>query len=89
MPRVAADQAMTGPPVPVSQLEPGDLLFYRTDPADPMYISHVAVYIGNGKMVQAPRTGENVQVDAVNTTVDFAGAVRVDPMIAAALAGSL
>ena len=88
-PRVAADQAMAGPPVAVSQLEPGDLLFYRTDPADATYISHVAIYIGNGKMVQAPHTGENVQVDAVNTTVHFAGAVRVDPMIAAALAGSL
>ena len=87
MPRVAADQAMTGPAVPVSQLEPGDLLFYRAGPADPGYISHVAIYIGSGKMVQAPRTGENVQVVAVNTTVDFAGAVRVDPVIAAALAG--
>ena len=67
MPRVAADQAMTGPPMPVSQLEPGDLLFYRTDPADPMHISHVAIYIGNGKMVQAPHTGENVQVDTGST----------------------
>jgi len=87
MPRVAADQAMTGPAVSVIQLEPGDLLFYRTDPADPAYISHVAIYIGNGKMVHAPHTGENVQVVAADTTVDFAGAVRVDPRIAAALAG--
>jgi len=87
MPRVAAAQAMTGPAVSVSQLEPGDLLFYRTDPADPAYISHVAIYIGNGKMVHAPRTGENVQVVAADTTMDFAGAVRVDPKIAAALAG--
>ena len=29
MPRVAADQARTGPAVPVSQLQPGDLLFYH------------------------------------------------------------
>ena len=87
MPRVAADQAMTGPAVSVTQLEPGDLLFYRTDPADPAYISHVAIYIGNGKMVHAPRKGEKVQVVAADTTVDFAGAVRVDPKIAAALAG--
>jgi len=87
MPRVAADQAMTGPPVAVSQLEPGDLLFYRYDPSNPTYISHVTIYIGNGKMVEAPHTGEKVKVIAANTTVDFAGAVRVDPMIAAALAG--
>jgi len=38
-------------------------------------------------MVHAPHTGENVQVVAADTTVDFAGAVRVDPRIAAALAG--
>src|SRR6202023_1896063 len=48
MPRVAADQARTGPQVPVSQLQPGDLLFYYTDPTAPGYISHVAIYVGNG-----------------------------------------
>ncbi len=46
-----------------------------------------SIYIGNGKMVHAPPTGENVQVVAADTTVDFVGAVRVDPGIAAALAG--
>src|SRR6516165_6105581 len=35
MPRVAADQARTGPAVPVSRLAPGDLLFYHTDPTAP------------------------------------------------------
>jgi len=87
VPRVAAAQAMTGPVVPVAQLEPGDLLFYHTDPADPGYISHVAIYIGGGKMVQAPHTGENVQVVLANTTWDFAFAVRVNLTIAAGLAG--
>jgi cell wall-associated NlpC family hydrolase len=87
MPRVAADQAMTGPAVPITQLEPGDLLFYRTERADPAYISHVAIYIGNGKMIQAPQTGEKVQVVVANTALNFAGAVSVDPTIAAGLAG--
>ena len=35
MPRVAADQALAGPAVPVSRLQPGDLLFYHTDPPTP------------------------------------------------------
>ena len=35
MPRVAADQALLGPAVPASQLQPGDLLFYHTDPTTP------------------------------------------------------
>src|SRR5262249_24561509 len=42
MPRVAADQARAGPAFPVSQLQPGDLLFYHFDPTAPGYISHVA-----------------------------------------------
>ena len=54
MPRVADDQARAGPAVPVSELEPGDLLFYHTDPTAPGYISHVAIYLGNGWMIQAP-----------------------------------
>src|SRR5258706_600786 len=43
MPRVAADQARTGPLLRLSDLRPGDLLFYHTDPTAPSYISHVAI----------------------------------------------
>jgi cell wall-associated NlpC family hydrolase len=90
MPRVAADQARTGPAVPVSQLAAGDLLFYHTDPTDPGYISHVAIYLGGGKMLQAPQTGENVEVvPAVTSGSEYAGAVRVDPALAAQLAGAI
>ena len=89
MPRVAADQARTGPAVPVSQLQPGDLLFYHTDPTDPGYISHVAIYLGDGKMIQAPQPGQNVEVVPADTGSEFAGAVRVDPALAAAVAGSI
>jgi cell wall-associated NlpC family hydrolase len=90
MPRVAADQARTGPAVPVSQLQPGDLLFYHTDPTDPGYISHVAIYLGNGQMLQAPQTGENVEVVPADLTgSEYAGAVRVDPALAAQVAGTI
>lgn len=90
MPRVAADQARTGPAVPVSQLQAGDLLFYHTDPTDPGYISHVAIYIGHGEMLQAPQPGENVEVVPADVSgSEFAGAVRVDPALAAQLAGSI
>jgi cell wall-associated NlpC family hydrolase len=89
MPRVAADQALTGPAVPVSQLQPGDLLFYHTDPTDPNYISHVAIYLGNGWMIQAPEPGEDVQVVPADFGNEFAGAVRVNPAQAAAVAGQI
>jgi peptidoglycan DL-endopeptidase CwlO len=89
MPRVAADQARTGAAVPVSQLQPGDLLFYHTDPTAPGYISHVAIYVGNGWMIQAPQPGLRVQVVPANFGSQFAGAIRVSPRIAAAEAGGL
>jgi cell wall-associated NlpC family hydrolase len=90
MPRVAADQARTGPAVPVSQLQPGDLLFYHTDPTDPGYISHVAIYLGNDEMLQAPQTGENVEVVKADLSgSEYAGAVRVDPALAAQVAGNI
>jgi len=89
MPRVAADQARTGPAVPVSQLEPGDLLFYHTDPTDPGYISHVAIYLGNGWMIQAPQPGQSVQVVPADLGSQFAGAIRVNPRLAAEVAAGL
>ena len=88
MPRVAADQARTGPAVLVSQLTPGDLLFYYTDPTAPGYISHVAIYLGSGQMIQAPEPGMNVEIVPVDLGSDFAGAVAVSPAAAAAAAGS-
>jgi cell wall-associated NlpC family hydrolase len=88
MPRVAADQARTGPSVPMNQLQPGDLLFYHTDPAAPGYISHVAIYLGGGRMIQAPQPGMNVEVVPVDLGSDFAGAIDVSPRTAAQVAGT-
>jgi cell wall-associated NlpC family hydrolase len=88
MPRVAADQARTGPSVPVSQLAPGDLLFYHTDPTAPDYISHVAIYLGGGKMIQAPEPGMNVEIVPVDLGAEFAGAVDVSPAVAAQVAAT-
>jgi cell wall-associated NlpC family hydrolase len=88
MPRVAADQARTGPAVTLSQLTPGDLLFYHTDPTAPGYISHVAIYLGSGRMIQAPQPGMNVEIVPVDLGSEYAGAVAVSPAIAAAAAAS-
>ncbi len=86
MPRVAVDQARTGPRVPIRRLQPGDLLFYREDPAAPDAISHVAVYIGSGQMLQAPAPGLDVEIVAAEFGTGFAWAVRVHPRLAARVA---
>src|SRR5690242_4857707 len=88
MPRVAADQARTGPAVPISRLAPGDLLFYHTDPTAPGYISHVAIYLGDGKMIQAPEPGMNVEIVPVDLGRGFAGAIDVSPAVAAQVAAT-
>ena len=87
MPRVAAEQALTGPTVPLRELEPGDLLFYHTDPTAPDYISHVAIYLGDGEMLQAPMPGLDVEIVPADFGSEFAGAVAVYPKVAAAVAG--
>jgi cell wall-associated NlpC family hydrolase len=89
MPRVAADQALAGPAVPVNQVQPGDLLFYHTDPTAPAYISHVAIYLGNGWMIQAPEPGKDVEVVPADFGNEFAGAIRVNVAQAAAIAARL
>ena len=89
LPRVAADQALSGPAVPVSQLAAGDLLFYHTDPTAPDYVSHVAIYLGNGWMIQAPQPGMDVEVVPASFGSEFAGAIRVSPAQAGAVAARL
>jgi peptidoglycan DL-endopeptidase CwlO len=89
VPRVADDQALAGPAVPVSRLTAGDLLFYRTEPSRPGYISHVAIYLGNGWMIQAPQTGEDVEVVPLELGSEFAGAIQVSPELAGSLAAVL
>ena len=84
LPRVAADQARAGWVVPYGKAEPGDMLIWANDPTAPGYISHIALYLGQGKMLAAPRTGTVVQVQDVYTR-NMRGAVRVSPKMAAAL----
>ncbi|MEV8630075.1 C40 family peptidase [Streptosporangium sp. NPDC051023] len=82
VPRVTHQQFVAGPQIPLSQAQPGDLLFWRHDPTNPGYVSHVAIYWGNGQMLHAPRTGDVVKIVPVSTR-NFAGAVRISPQIAA------
>jgi hypothetical protein len=84
LPRTAAEQALAGPAVPVNHLQPGDLLFYSFDPADPAFIDHVAMYLGRGQMIEAPQTGSLVHVIALQTG-HLVGAIRVNPAVSSRL----
>jgi len=69
-------QWQEGPHVPFNQLRRGDLLFYATNTSDPGTIHHVAIYIGNGMMVNAPYTGAFVRIDSMYQPGGLIGAVR-------------
>jgi len=69
-------QWQEGPHLPLNQLRRGDLLFYATNTSDPSTIHHVAIYIGNGMMVNAPYTGAFVRIDSMYQPGGLIGAVR-------------
>ena len=58
-----------------SDLLPGDLMFFATDTGSPSTIHHVSMYIGKGKMIEAPYTGEVVRVSSADRD-DFIGGTR-------------
>jgi cell wall-associated NlpC family hydrolase len=63
-----------GQDVSAKQLRPGDLLFYANDPSDPASIHHVAMAIGDGRMVEAPEPGVPVHVVPVRWNGFYAAA---------------
>jgi cell wall-associated NlpC family hydrolase len=69
------DQWNEGLRVSQSQLVPGDLVFFATNIQDPNTIHHVGIYIGNGQMVDAPETGQQVGIHNAFTP-DYIGAVQ-------------
>ena len=55
-----------GPQVPLTQLQPGDLLFSPGSDGTPSNPGHVVMYLGGGRVIQAPRAGQPVQVDPLS-----------------------
>lgn len=78
LPRIAADQAGVGKRIPASQgigaLRPGDLVFFGY--GGDATISHVGIYLGSGKMLNAARPGTQIRQEAVWSD-GFAGGARV------------
>jgi peptidoglycan DL-endopeptidase CwlO len=63
LPRVSRDQAQVGTPVAsLDEAQPGDLLAFGSP------VHHIAIYAGDGQMVEAPHTGANVRVTDVYET---------------------
>jgi cell wall-associated NlpC family hydrolase len=73
LPHNAAALFGVGRPVSTEHLRPGDLVFFHG-------LGHVGIYIGDGRMIHAPQTGERVEVEALDErSGGLAGARRISP----------
>ncbi|MEV0012891.1 NlpC/P60 family protein [Streptomyces sp. NPDC047973] len=72
IPRTSQEQWRELPRVPIGSLRPGDLVVYFPE------ATHVALYIGDGLVIQAPRPGATVKVSPLASN-PLLGAVRPDP----------
>jgi cell wall-associated NlpC family hydrolase len=75
IPRNSRSQYSALPKVSSNDLQAGDLVFWGSDPSDPDSITHVALYLGGGKVVQAPQSGDVVKVSDMWWR-SYVGAVR-------------
>ena len=75
LPRVAADQYNYGRHVAINELLPGDLVYWASDVNNPATIHHMAMYIGNGRMIAAPHTCAFVREQDMYAT-GYIGATR-------------
>jgi cell wall-associated NlpC family hydrolase len=71
LPHYSGAQMADSAPVPVSDLQPGDLLFYGPGGSD-----HVAMYVSPGTMIEAPYTGADVRLTGLRLGDGFVGAGR-------------
>jgi cell wall-associated NlpC family hydrolase len=75
IPRNSRSQYAGLPKVSSDDLQAGDLVFWGSDAGDPGSITHVALYLGGGKVVQAPESGDVVRVSSMWWR-NYVGAVR-------------
>jgi len=71
--RTTYDQVKQGTSVAKKDLQAGDIVFFG-DASSP---HHEGMYIGDGKFIQAPKTGDVVKISQLNSRSDYAGARRI------------
>lgn len=76
IPRTSREQYKAGNPVSKNELRDGDLVFFGASESS---ITHVGIYVGNGKFVHAPKRGEDIKTASVDESYferRFVGARR-------------
>lgn len=81
LPRNSASQFLAGLKVNRADMQPGDLVFFRTH--GKRRISHVGIYISNGRFIHSPASGKSVEISSLHESYwakRFAGAKRPEAM---------
>lgn len=88
LPRVSYQQAEAGRPVAsMAEAQPGDLIAWDNSSRN-NGVDHIAIYIGNGKMIEAPRTGLNVRIIDVPSTPDVIRRILPDAATASSVSSA-
>ncbi|MEU2348158.1 NlpC/P60 family protein [Modestobacter sp. NPDC049651] len=75
IPRNSSAQYRALPKVTRADLQRGDLVFWALDTNDPATIHHVAIYLGDGQILEAPESGRSIRVTSMRWG-GYIGAVR-------------
>ena len=81
LPNNSASQFLAGLKVSRADMQPGDLVFFRTH--GKRSISHVGIYISNGRFIHSPSSGKSVEISRLDEgywAKRFAGAKRPETM---------
>jgi cell wall-associated NlpC family hydrolase len=76
IPRTSEQQWLALPHVPFGSMRPGDLVFFNPGEFAAGLPGHVGIYVGDGRMIDAPHTGAVVRVDSVVSFGEYVGAGR-------------
>lgn len=75
LPHYSGYQYNYGTRISKNNLQPGDLVFYAYNTSNPATIHHVAIYMGNNQMVEAPQSGSVVKISPMRWS-GYIGATR-------------
>ena len=76
IPRNSSQQYARLPKVGPSHLRAGDLVFWALDVTRPATVHHVAIYLGNGQIIEVPWSGMTVRITGMRFGSGYIGAVR-------------
>src|SRR5215469_3299119 len=77
IPRTSQEQWAWGPRIPASQVQPGDLVFFAGSDGTTSAPGHVALVIGNGKMIEAYAPGFPIRISTYGSTSSAQGDAKV------------